>query len=99
MTPVFSEQAPWDKEGDYTMQTIEVYFECDQTKPLDIIDTKRKKSSKKHIKLELNMTLLQAIQQEYHIIPQYPVLKVVCKDNDFRDSFLAQIWWKLQKNS
>ena len=71
------------------MQTIEVYFEADQTKPLDIIDSKRKKSTKKHVKLDLNKTLLQAIQMEFHIIPQYPVLKVICCDNDFKDSFLA----------
>jgi hypothetical protein len=28
-----------------------------------------------------------------HIIPMYPVLKVICSDNDFRDSFLKQIWY------
>jgi len=27
--PVFAERPPWDREGDYTMQTIEVYFEAD----------------------------------------------------------------------
>lgn len=29
LTPVFATQLPWDAEGDYTMQSIEVYFEAD----------------------------------------------------------------------
>jgi len=35
LRPVFAEQPPWDQEGDYRLDTIEVYFEADQTKPLD----------------------------------------------------------------
>jgi len=35
---LFNEQAPWDLEGNYRMDTIEVYFEADQTKPLDSKD-------------------------------------------------------------
>lgn len=73
------------------MQTIEVYFEADQTKPLDLKDTPRKKSTTKHIKLDLKMTLLEALALPNHIIPMYPVLKVICKDNDFKESFMKQI--------
>ena len=69
------------------MQTIEVYFEADQTKPLDLKDVK-KKSTVKHIKLDLKMTLLEALALPNHILPMYPVLKVICKDNDFRESFM-----------
>lgn len=74
------------------MQTIEVYYEADQTKPLDLKDTPKKKSTKKHIKLDLSMKLLDALALPNHIIPMYPVLKVICSDNDFKDSFLKQIW-------
>ena len=53
LRPVFAEQAPWDQEGDYRLDTIEVYFEAEQTKPLDPKDAAEKKSTKKHIKCEL----------------------------------------------
>ena len=35
LRPIFNEQAPWDQEGVYRMDTIEVYFEADATKCLD----------------------------------------------------------------
>ncbi len=35
LRPIFKDQAPWDSEGAYRMDTIEVYFEADSTKPLD----------------------------------------------------------------
>lgn len=35
LTPIFACYAPWDQEFDYTMATIEAYYENDQTKPLD----------------------------------------------------------------
>ena len=73
------------------MQTIEVYFECEQTKPLDPKDYAKEKSKKKYVKLDLKMTLLEAIQHPNHIVPQYPVLKVISTDSDFRDSFLNEI--------
>lgn len=91
LSHVLAEQAPWDRDHDYTINTIEVYFEADQTKPLDPKDAKGKKSTKKYIKLELNMTLMECLAQEFHYIPQYPVLKVVSTDSDFRESFLKQI--------
>jgi hypothetical protein len=51
---LFNEQAPWDEEGIYRMDTIEVYFEADQTKPLDPKEAPVSKHNKKHIKCELN---------------------------------------------
>ena len=50
------------------MQTIEVYFEADQTKPYDPKDIK-KKSNKKYVKIDLNKTILEALQHENHIMP------------------------------
>lgn len=29
LMPIFYEQAPWDQYGEYSMKTIEVYFEAD----------------------------------------------------------------------
>jgi hypothetical protein len=52
LRPIFSDQAPWDREGAYRMDTIEVYFEADSTKPLDKKD-QGKKSTKKYIKCDL----------------------------------------------
>ena len=50
------------------MDTIEVYFEADSTKPLDKKD-QGKKSTKKYIKCDLKQTLLQVLQHENHIVP------------------------------
>lgn len=61
LSPVFAEQPPWDAEGDYTMQTIEVYYEADQTKCLDPRETPKKKSTKKYIRCNLNDTLLNIV--------------------------------------
>ncbi len=35
---VFAESAPWDNEGKYTLDNIEVYFEANSTEPLDSKD-------------------------------------------------------------
>ena len=67
-----------------------MYFEADQTEPLDPKDIK-KKSTKKYVKIALNQTLLEALQHENHIVPQYPILKVVSTDSDFREAFLNEI--------
>ena len=73
------------------MQSIEAYFEADQTKPLDPKDSFKQKSTKKYIKLDLKMTLLEALTQDNHIVPQYPVIKVISSDSDFKDAFLKEI--------
>jgi hypothetical protein len=73
------------------MQSIEVYFEADQTKPLDHKDKPKSKSTKKYIKLDLKQTLLEALVHPNHIIPHYPVLHVVSNESDFKDSFLNEI--------
>ena len=74
------------------MDTIEVYFEADSTKALDPKETASKKSTKKYIKVDLKSTLLQALGHPNHIVPQYPVFKVISKENDdFKDAFLNQI--------
>lgn len=91
LTPIFATQPPWDTEGDYTMQSLEVYYEADQTKPLAKKDKPEKKSTKKYVKLDLKMTLLEALVLPNHIIPHYPVLKVISSDSDFKDAFLNEI--------
>lgn len=91
LTPVFSERAPWDDDGKYRMDTIEVYFEADQTQPLDPRDKAKDKSGKKYVRCEMKQTLLEVLQHKYHIVPQYPVLKIVCKGTPFREAFLNEI--------
>ena len=73
------------------MQSIEVYFEADQTKALDQKDYPKKKSTKKYVRLDLKMTLLECLQHENHIVPMYPVLKIISSDSDFKDAFLNEI--------
>jgi hypothetical protein len=88
---LFAEQAPWDEEGIYRMDTIEVYFEADQTKALDPKEEPASKHNKKYVKCELNQTLLDVLKHANHIVPQYPVLKIISKANpDFKESFLNQ---------
>ena len=53
LTPVFSDRAPWDEEGKYRIDSIEVYFEADATSPLDPKDKAKDKSTKKYIKCSL----------------------------------------------
>lgn len=88
---LFNEQAPWDTEGIYRMDTIEVYFEADQTKLLDPKEAPKNKHNKKYIKCELNATILDLLKHPNHIVPQYPVLKIISKENeDFKEMFLNQ---------
>ena len=49
LEPVFSERPPWDNDGKYRMDNIEVYFEADSTAPLDQKDKAKEKSTKKYI--------------------------------------------------
>jgi hypothetical protein len=61
LRPLFQEQAPWDEDGVYRIDTIEVYFEADSTKPLDPKDGAGKKSTKKYVKVNLKDTLLSTL--------------------------------------
>lgn len=92
LRPIFNDQAPWDEEGVYRMDTIEVYFEADMTKCLDKKETPENKSNKKYIKCNLNDTLLEILQHPNYIVPQFPVFKIISRENDdFKDAFLAEI--------
>ena len=92
LRPVFAERAPWDEEGTYRMDTIEVYFEADMTKLLDKKEAPKKKSNKKYIKCNLNDTLLSILQHENYVVPHFPIFKIISKENDdFRESFLNEI--------
>lgn len=92
LRPIFNDQAPWDEEGIYRMDTIEVYFEADMTKCIDKKEAPKQKSNKKYIKCDLNATLLSILQHPNYIVPQFPVFKILSKENDdFRDAFLSEI--------
>lgn len=74
------------------MDTIEVYFETDQTKCLDQKEAPKTKSTKKHVRVNIKDTLLKVLQHDNYIVPQYPVFKIISKENDdFKEAFLAQI--------
>lgn len=92
LRPLFAEKAPWDEEGNYRMDTIEVYFEADMAKLLDKREAPENKSTKKYIKCNLNDTLLSILKHPNYIVPQFPVFKIISKENDdFRDCFLDEI--------
>ena len=92
LRPLFSEQAPWDEEGVYRMDTIEVYFEADMTKCLDKKEAPKNKFNKKYIRVDLNATLLSVLKHDNYIVPQFPVFKIISKENDdFKDAFLDEI--------
>jgi hypothetical protein len=91
LTEVFREPAPWDEENKYKLDNIEVYFEADVTTPLDPKDNPKDKSTKKYIKCSLESSLLEVLQHKNHIVPQYPVIKVICKKGPYRESFLNEI--------
>ena len=88
---MFATTPPWDKEGEYSMQSLEVYFEADQTKPISRMDKPETKSTVKYVKLDLKSTLMEVLQHPNHIIPNYPVLKVISNESDFKDAFLNEI--------
>ncbi len=74
------------------MDTIEVYFEADMTKCLDKKEAPENKSSKKYIRVDLNATLLSVLKHDNYIVPQFPVFKIISKENDdFKDAFLDEI--------
>lgn len=92
LRPLFNEQAPWDEEGVYRMDTIEVYFEADMTKLLDKKDQPENKSTKKYIRCNLKDTLLSVLQHPNYAVPQFPVFKIISRENDdFKDMFLGEI--------
>lgn len=92
LRPIFNERAPWDVEGVYRLDCIEVYMQCDQTKVLNPKDNPKNKSTKKYVKCGMKDKLLKWLQHENHVIPQYPAFKVISKENDdFRDMFLGEI--------
>ena len=92
LRPIFNEQAPWDSEGIYRMDTIEVYFEADMTKLLDPREAPKRKSTQKYVKCGINQTLLSILQHENYVVPQYPIISIISKeDEDFKEYFLGQI--------
>ena len=92
LRPLFADQAPWDEEGVYRMDTIEVYFEADMTKLLDKKEAPENKSTKKYIKCDLNSKLLPILQHPNYIVPQFPVFKIISRENDdFKEAFLNEI--------
>ena len=74
------------------MDTIEVYFEADMTKCLDKKETPENKSTKKYIKCNLNDTLVKILKHPNYIVPQFPVFKIISRENDdFKEAFLNEI--------
>lgn len=92
LRPLYKERAPWDEEGNYRLDCIEAYFEADMCKTLDKKEKPKEMSKVKHIKIDLKSTLLSVLKHMNYVVPQYPVLKVISRENDdFKDAFLAQI--------
>lgn len=87
---VLADRPPWDEEGKYTINNVEVYFEADQTTCLDPKEKPTSTHSDKYIEIKMGKTLGEALQHKHHIVPQYPVLKIVPKNSAFREAFLDE---------
>ena len=69
------------------MDTIEVFFEANMTKPLDP-KVKLAETKQKYKKCDLNSKLIDILHDEHFIIPQFPVFLVVAKGTPFYTTFL-----------
>lgn len=78
---VLSQPAPWDPTHRNKIDNIDVFFETNITKPLD--ENEKIVEGDKYVKVELDSLLLPVLQDERHVIPQYPIFIVVAKD--FKD--------------
>lgn len=66
---LFKERAPWDEDGKYRLDTIEVYFEGNCTTPLDPKDKSKDSCNKKYIKCDLKDTILDVLRHPFNIVP------------------------------
>jgi len=92
LSVVFEQPAPWDARHDYTMSSIEVYFECNEAElDPELCDLGRVTVTKKKgwQRVNLNSKLLSILQNPNYIIPGYPVFHIVSKSSPARASILA----------
>jgi hypothetical protein len=76
---VLAQPAPWDPSHRYALDNVEVFFETNMSELLDS-NEKIVESDKKYKKVDLSSTLLTVLQDESHIVPQYPIFIIVAKD-------------------
>ncbi|CAI2371935.1 unnamed protein product [Moneuplotes crassus] len=81
LSQVLSQPAPWDPEHRYKIDAVDVFYETNITAPLDA-DEKIVEGDK-YVKVDLDSELLPVLQDEKHVVPQYPIFVVVAKD--FKD--------------
>lgn len=81
LTQVLSQPAPWDPEHRYKIDAVDVFYETNITEPLD--SEEKIVEGDKYVKVDLDSTLLPILQDEKHVVPQYPIFIVVTRD--FKD--------------
>lgn len=76
---VLAQPAPWDPSHRYTLDNVDVFFETNMCEPLDSKE-KIVEADKKYKKVDLSSNLLSVLQDETHVVPQYPIFTIVAKD-------------------
>lgn len=79
LTVILAEPAPWDPTHKNKINNVKVFFETNMSQPLDDVD-KVVSCDKKYKQVDLDSELLPVLQDEHHIVPQYPIFIVVAKD-------------------
>jgi len=76
---VLAQAAPWDPSHRYKIDKVDIFFETNMTEPLDS-STKVVSASKTYKKVEMGSSLLSALRDETHVVPQYPIFIIVARD-------------------
>ena len=96
--------APWDRRGEYTLDSLEVYFEeryvtpYDMSKPWEGQYEKRLENenevtdySKKHwVKVDMNCMLGEVLIHPNYVVPGIPMFYVVSKRSEYYSQFMEQ---------
>lgn len=83
---VLDTPAPWDGEHRYSVENVEMFYECNMSEPIDP-STKVAKAAKKYKKVDMDKTLGQVLAEACHIIPQFPVFTIVAKDAEILSKY------------
>jgi tetratricopeptide (TPR) repeat protein len=86
---IFDRIADWDVAQAYRPDSIQLYYETNQSKPL-IAQRWFNKFNTKFQPIPSKFTIAQALRMPEHVIPQYPLLYAFVKDSDYLKRFLAE---------
>ncbi|EFA85785.1 tetratricopeptide repeat domain 4 [Heterostelium album PN500] len=86
---MFEQQAPWDKDHRYRMDTIEVYFQTNWTETILPDTSKIDRTKKRWIRVKHTTTIDTVLSHPEYIIPGIPIFYILSKDSKFAKKFLT----------